>query len=284
MSTNPFADEAEKNKKKINEDFHKFFDNATKNLRIVHKKGQAPFLGYIVHWVPQINTNIGAPIWHAIKDRCPICGFVSEIWAKINQIKIDRDLKDEEAKKDPEVKKLFMIQQAYKGKKLYDMLAIDQDTGILKTWPANKSCWTTIFDLAKDVDWGDPSNPVTGYAHKISTTGEGVQRKYVVSPKKKGVALTEKEIEMIEAHADLARPFSTTEEIQQIINNSKEIIEMPKALKEPLKNDDEEDPIEKAQDKIAKDHPEFGPDEEGNFKETKQEEIVKKLIRRKAKE
>jgi len=113
----------------------RFKDNSKHHLRILPNKdkGKPPAHGYIIHWIPQINSKKGRPIVHAIDKRCSVCDYVSDIWNEINRLKEEENMTE----KSPQVMELQQKQQGVRGKKMYDMNVIDRDEPFNKEGKAN---------------------------------------------------------------------------------------------------------------------------------------------------
>jgi hypothetical protein len=52
----------------------------------------------------------------------------------------------------------------------------------VKTWKCSAKILEKLIDLLPDEDWGDFTDPVTGYCIKVTRKGEGLQTRYDVVP------------------------------------------------------------------------------------------------------
>ena len=263
----------------------KFKDNHTHNIRILPGKtdDDFPCYGYVIHWIPQMNSKKGRPIVHSFEKKCVVCDFVSELWTEINRLKEEEDMTDE----SPEVKKVYAKIQAIGGKKKYDMNVLDREDMfgedknkkpviMPKRLSASSTIWKPVFEYAKNPKWGSPSNAKTGYDFEITIEGEQERRKYNLAPDRDASPLTDEELEAVKRGYDLPklRKATSVADFQDILKNAKppynEIVNR-------IGDDDSED----KEDKNDKGSKEKNEAEEPEEKETPHPQEEKKTEKQK---
>jgi len=219
----------------------KFDANATVTIRILPNKdsGAKPFFKYEVLWVPQRNQRQGAPIIRAIGDYNKVDEYINTLWLEWNEIKEGHGGDKEAAKQSKEGKKCLALINEHKAKMVVDMNVIVRETGEVKKLCANRTIFQGIMDYANNPEYGNPSDEKHGYDFKIITTTEPnkpMTRKYAITAGRKETPLTPEEIKLIATAPKLERTFTSEEEAEKIVQNAREIIVMPNALKEPKEN------------------------------------------------
>jgi len=284
---NPWAKEGERYTREFENirDF-KFKDNHTHKIRILPHKdsGKVPFFGYTIHWVPQLNSNKGRPVVHAIDKRCTLCEYISEVWNEINRLKEEEEMTD----KSPEVVKLYKRQQEIRGNKKYDMNVLDRDDLYVtnketsekvmtpKRMAANKTVWESVFNYAKNPKWGNPSDEQTGYDFEVVTEGEQERRSYEVVPDRDASPLTAEELAAAKRGFDLEklRKYTTAEDITDILKNAKPPFNelLDKFVSGDTAEDEETPESAKKEEKKAAEEP---------AEEVKEEKVEKKVAEKK---
>lgn len=78
----------------------------------------------------------------------------------------------------------------------YTINCIDRSDGLVKILPLKSTIFNAIVDLVKNPEYGDPTDPVTGYDILLKKTKTGPKPqniKYVVTPSRKSSPLTPEE-------------------------------------------------------------------------------------------
>lgn len=231
---NPWLKESEKHNRPRFDDIRdlKFADNKTYNIRVLPNpvETKPPFYGYIIHWIPQVNSKKGRPIVHHIDKRCCVCHYIADLWKEINRLKEEDDLTE----KSPEVVKVAKLIEGVRGQRKYDMnvlhrgdTKVESEDGktskiVPKRMCAPQTVWSEILKFAEK--WGSPSNIKNGYDLEITTEGEQARREYSVIAERDESPLSEEEIEAIKRGYDVEklRKTTTQEEIAEILENSKD--------------------------------------------------------------
>lgn len=229
---NPWAKEYEENstRQKASNILTMKWTSGEHSIRILPptKKGELPFVKYIVHWVPVTTGKKDRPIIHGVGTKCPICKFVSSLWSEVYRLKEEDELTEDA----PEVKKLLKQISKLRGKKTYDMNILDREDYRddknkikVKRLVAGPTIWKPIIELGNSEKWGNPSAPgKRGYDLTVTVDGEGIKREYTLLPDPDRKALTDDELDALASAAyDLAalRKFTTIDDILDILENAK---------------------------------------------------------------
>jgi len=264
---NPWAKEAESNASRAKQsDINNMkWTIGDHNIRLCPpiKKGALPFIKYIVHWIPVTNSVKDRPIVHAVDYRCPVCKYVSQLYAEVHRLKEEEEKTDN----DPEVKKLQRYIGKLRGKKTYDMNIIhrndlkDENNKIkIKRLVAGPTIWKPILELGNSEKWGNPSSAGDrGYDLTVTVDGEKLKREYTILPDPDRCALNEEELDAVKNRAynlEVLRKFSTPENILDIIENAKpplNNLNLDKIAKElntsaPTKSSDADDNTDDGED------------------------------------
>jgi len=198
-------------------------------VRLLPKKKNAKetIFQYSSHWVEQ-TTGVRFPIFHDVSKSCPICKFVQQLWADVNELK-DNGLTDD----SEEVKKKKDFIYSINAKASYDINVLDRknyedEEGniIVKRWTVGNAIFLPLQELGKDPEWGSPTHDEEGYDIRVMGTKQGMGTKYNVSGSKTTSPLTDEEIEALNKRGyDLATlrsaEFTTDEKINEILKNAK---------------------------------------------------------------
>ena len=233
--SNPWAKEYEDNQSTKKSDIENMrWKPGEHTIRILPapKKGQLPFAKYIVHWIPVRTAKKDRPVVHAVGDKCPICKFVSSLWAEIYRLKEEEDMTDEH----PEIKKLGKQISKIRGKKTYDMNVIHRGDFLfqegenkgkvkVKRLVAGPTIWKAIIELGNSAKWGNPSAAgARGYDLTVTVDGEGIKREYTILPDPDRKELSEEELEAVKNRAyNLVklRKYTTADDLIDILENAK---------------------------------------------------------------
>jgi hypothetical protein len=210
----------------------KFKDNSKYNIRILPKKNDkaVPFISYVIHWIPQINSVKGKPIIHNRGEKCPVDYYIADLWTEINRLKEEEDLQDSH----PKIVAIKSKISAVKASEKFDFNILDRDDLMhvingkkvlaVKRMTVPSTIWKPIFELANNPKWGNPSEKDTGYDLDITTEGEQERRKYTILGDKNSSPLTKDEIEALNKTAydlDKLRNKTSKKDMIEIIQNAK---------------------------------------------------------------